>query len=31
MKSRIEKPIDAKMEKVQLHLNTKLNQMINAI
>ena len=31
MKSRIEKSIDAKMKKIQSHLNSKLNQMINLI
>ena len=31
MESRIEKSIDAKMEKIQAHLDTKLNQMINTI
>ena len=31
MKSRIEKSIDAKMSKIQLHLDSKLNQMMNLI
>ena len=31
MKSRIEKSIDTKMEKIQSHLDAKLNQMMNAI
>ena len=31
MELRIEKSIDAKMEKIQSHLDSKLNQMINLI
>ena len=31
MKSRIEKVIDAKINKIQSHLNSKLNQMMNLI
>ena len=31
MKSHIEKSIDAKMKKIQAHLDAKLNQMMNAI
>ena len=31
MKSRIEKSIDAKIKKIQSHLDSKLNQMMNLI
>ena len=31
MKSRIEKFIDAKMKKIQSHLNSTLNQVMNLI